>query len=168
MRSSRSELTCLGFLALVLLSGCHTYEPVRHPAPGSAVRVLIPVTSALDDPNAAQPTVSLDGVVLESGDTLVLATETRNQINQFRELVRYDTLKLAEDAYSGLQLKEFSRGKSVGLGLTIFGGVALLTTHVFNGGDTNSPPRGGPPGQNPAIVIQGAVLSAIWGVLSGR
>ncbi len=166
MRSSRCGSVLLAVAASVLVAGCYTYEPIRRPVPGSEVRVLIPVTSALDDPNAAQRTVSVEGIVIASGDTLVLATETRNQINQFREVIRYDTIKLASDAYAGLQLKEFSRRKSVGLGVAIFGGAALAATYVFKGGATNDPPGTPPSGPNPAIVVNRSLLSAIWGLLT--
>jgi hypothetical protein len=130
--------------------------------------VVIPLTSALDDPNAAERTVSIEGFVIEVGDTLVLATETRNQLNQFREIVRFDTLKLAADAYRGVELKKFSRGRSIALGAVIFAGAALATTYVFNGGSDNDIPGPPGPGPTPAIVVNVSLLSSIWGLLTIR
>lgn len=151
-----------------MFSACYTYTAVDLPAPGSEVRVLLPVTSALDNPNAAPPTVAIEGLVLSSGNTLVLATQTRSEISQFRQFVQFDTLHLARDAYTGLQTKEFSTAKSIVLGGVIFGGIALATTFVFTGGSKNDVPRPGPGGPAPALVIDDSILSNIWGLLTLR
>ena len=60
--------------AVLTLGGCHSYRAVDTPPPGATVRVRVPVTSALDDPNTAPASVAIEGVVLEVGDTLVLTT----------------------------------------------------------------------------------------------
>ena len=65
-------------LALAVLLGgvtaaCHTYVPVERPAPGTTVRVTVPVSSALDNGNAAPRTAGIDCDVVSIGDTLGLA-----------------------------------------------------------------------------------------------
>lgn len=151
--------------ATVALGGCHNYLPIDTPAPGSIVRVGVPVTTVLSDPNAPAPSVSIEGTVLESGETLVLATETRRELGAFREIIQFDTIRLAPDQRSSIEVREFSTKKSIGLGAVIAGGATLLAVSAFGlaGGDGGDGPNNVPP--TPAVVVSSSILSAIWGII---
>lgn len=147
--------------AVLLLGGCYTYQVVDTPPLGSTVRVRVPVTSALDDPNTAPALVAIEGQVLEVGDTLVLARRTRREFGAFREVILFDTLRLRRAQTSSIELKEFSSGKSVMLGIVIAAGVTGLALAGFNGGGGDGETPGVDP-PNPSIVVNGSVLSAVW------
>ena len=150
--------------AVLLLGGCYTYQVVDTPPLGSAVRVRVPVTSALDDRNTAPPSVAVEGAVLQVGDTLVLARRTRREFGAFREVILFDTLRLGRAQTSSIELKEFSSGKSVMLGIVIAAGITGLALAGFKGGGGDGEAPGvGPP--NPSIVVNGSVLSAVWGFI---
>lgn len=150
--------------AVLLLGGCYTYQVVDTPPLGSTVRVRVPVTSALDDPNTAPALVAIEGQVLEVGDTLVLARRTRREFGAFREVILFDTLRLRRAQTSSIELKEFSSGKSVMLGIVIAAGVTGLALAGFNGGGGDGETPGVDP-PNPSIVVNGSVLSAVWGFI---
>ena len=150
--------------AVLLLSGCYTYQVVDTPPLGSTVRVRVPVTSALDDRNTAPPSVAVEGAVLQVGDTLVLARRTRREFGAFREVILFDTLRLVPAQTSSIELKEFSSGKSVMLGIVIAAGVTGLALAGFKGGGGDGETPGVDP-PNPSIVVNGSVLSAVWGFI---
>ncbi len=150
--------------AVLLLGGCYTYQVVDTPPLGSTVRVRVPVTSALDDRNTAPPSVAVEGQVLQVGDTLVLARRTRREFGAFREVILFDTLRLRRAQTSSIELKEFSSGKSVMLGIVIAAGVTGLALAGFNGGGGDGETPGVDP-PNPSIVVNGSVLSAVWGFI---
>lgn len=155
-------------LALVLSSACHTYIPVERAAPGATVRVHVPVVNPLSNPNAPPQTVAIEGDVLQNGDTLVLATRTRREIGAFREFVQYDTLRLSPEQRAAVELREFSPGRSVALGVLIAGsavGFAAIAFGVGGGSDGEEGPGGTPPA--PSIVVNRSVFSTLWGVLGG-
>lgn len=154
-------------VAAVGMSGCHTYTPVSTPTPGSTVRVQIPVISAAADPNAPQQTVSVEGQVVESGDTLVLAMRNRQEYGAYREIVQYDTVRLGPDQRESVELSEFSAQRSIGLGVIIAGGAALLATTAFGlAGGGDGPIDGGePPPQS--IIISSGLISRILGLVGG-
>ncbi len=147
--------------AVLLLGGCYTYQVVDTPPLGSTVRVRVPVTSALDDRNTAPPSVAVEGAVLQVGDTLVLARRTRREFGAFREVILLDTLRLLRAQTSSIELKEFSSGKSVMLGIVIAAGVTGLALAGFNGGGGDGETPGVDP-PNPSIVVNGSILAAVW------
>ena len=138
---------------------------VDTPLPGSTVRVRVPVTSALDDRNAAPTTVAIEGEVLEAGDTLVLARRTRQEFGAFREVIRMDTLRLARAQVTSVELKEFSSGRSVVLGLVLAAGGSGLALAAFGSGGGDGEVPGAPDNPNTSIVVSGSVLSAIWSLI---
>ena len=150
--------------AVLLLGGCYTYQVVDTPPLGSTVRVRVPVTSALDDRNTAPPSVAVEGAVLQVGDTLVLARRTRREFGAFREVILLDTLRLVRAQTSSIELKEFSSGKSVMLGIVIAAGITGLALAGFKGGGGDGETPGVDP-PNPSIVVNGSVLSAVWGFI---
>lgn len=136
---------------------------------GSTVRVRVPVRSAVADPNAPDETVSVEGQLLESGDTLVLAASIRREISAFQQYVRYDTFRIARSETAGVEFKEFSSGRSVFLGVVVASGTGLLALAALGlGGD-----RGGDNGDGDGNGTSGftvPLMSAarlIWG-WSGR
>lgn len=122
---------------LGLLPGCYTYRVADAPAPGAVARVHVPVFSAADDPNEARETASVEGIVVEYGDSIVLATTIRREIGAYREVSREDTLRIAVEGTTRIEVREFSRTKSVLMGGVVAGGVALLalTALGIEGGD---------------------------------
>ena len=160
--ASLQSILCVA--AGLLLGGCHTYRAVDTPQLGSTVRVRVPVTSALDDPNAAPASVAIEGEVLQVGDTLVLATRTRQEFGAFREVILLDTLRLGPGQTSSIELKEFSGTRSVLLGVGLAAGAAGLALATFSGGGGGGIENGpGPPVT--AIVVNRSILSAIWGLI---
>lgn len=165
MRARSAWQNVLFVTGSLVLAGCHTYRPVEVAPVGSAVRVHILVTSALVGPNAPTPTVAVEGDLLSSGDTLVLATRTRRQYGAFREIIRVDTVRVAPDQRAGLDLVEFSPGRSValGVGLTLaLAGIAGAAFGGLTGGNSEEPPSG----PVNSVVVGRSVLSTIWGVIA--
>jgi hypothetical protein len=149
------------------VGGCYTYRPVESPVAGSVVRVGVPVMSAVQNPNAPLRTESFEGAIVSNDGVLVLAIETRRPFGGFREIVGYDTLRLTRDQIASVEAREFSKNKSVGLGLVIGAGVAGLAAvafGTFGGSGPGSTVR--PPPPQPSIVIDQSVLSVLWGLVS--
>lgn len=126
-------------VALLLLasSGCYTYRAVEAPSPGDVARVHVPVRSAVEDPNEAPETAAVEGTVVAMGDSIVLATKIRREIGAYREVVRDDTLRIAVEGTTRIELREFSKAKSVLLGGVVLGGATLLALAALGieGGD---------------------------------
>lgn len=144
----------------MFFAGCHTYLPIETPPVGAAVRVRIPVTSTVGGVVGPTSYVFLEGDVVEAGDTLVLATETMREV-RFRQFVAYDTIRIAPDQRAGVDLKEFSSGRSVGLGLVLVGGIAILASTAFGGGGDRGKPGDADPSPRGAIVVTPSIISSI-------
>jgi hypothetical protein len=112
----------------IVLAGCHTYRPVDTAPLGSVVRVRVPVSSPL---SRVVETASIEGQLLDDGDTITLATATRRQLGAFSELMQYDTIRLAPDQVSSFDLKEFSTKRSVLLGVVIATGSFVAAAYGF-------------------------------------
>lgn len=145
---------------VVFLAGCHTYRVVENPPPGSVVRVRIPVQSPL---NNRTEDVLVEGQLLDNGDTISLATETRRQLGAYSELMQHDTLRLASDRVTSFELKEFSTGKSIALGVVIAGGATLAALFGFGGGGGEVP---NPPIPPQTTVVNQSLLSTVWGLIA--
>lgn len=139
LAGARGTMRVVAFgLGAFLLAGCYRYVPVEMPAPGTVARVRVPVQSAVADPNAPPETVSVEGSVLASGDTLVLAARLSRDISPFQQYVRFDTFRVASAELASVERKEFSMGRSVGLGVAVAGGAALMAVAALGiqgGGD---------------------------------
>lgn len=152
-----------------LMTACHTYTPVETPTPGSTVRVHIPLRSVLDDRNAPTRTQSVEGQVVQAGDTIVLATRSRQEYGAYREIIQYDTIRLGPEQRAGVEVREFSQGRSVALGVAI---TAVLTAAalvalggVFGSGGEGLPDDGGPA---PSIVVSPSLVSSLVGLILGN
>jgi hypothetical protein len=143
-------------VGVVFLAGCHTYTLVERAPVGTDVRVRLPVSSPL---NRAPEFVSLEGRVLENGDTLSLATETRRQLGTFSELTQFDTLRLASTQISTIETKEFSTARSIVLGVAIAGGATVAALFGFWGPGGSDPPEGGGPPTQSTIISRSLVSS---------
>ena len=152
-------------LACGVLSGCHNYRVVETPSMGSIVRVQVPVTSALDGPNSAGRTASLEGQVVGVGETLLLATKSNQTYGAYREVTQFDTISLSAAQVSVIEVREFSSTKSVAMGAVIAVGAITAGVLAFNsssnGGDVPTPDPGPPA---PAIVVNPSVVSMILGL----
>ena len=148
----------------LLFMGCHTYMPVQQPTPGTTVRVKVPLTSAVQGPNQAPETVSIEGTLIEFGDTVEVEVRDRQVYGAFREVTRLDTLRIEASGITGLDERSFSTGRSVVLGLAI-GGAAVgfaLTALGFEGGGSNPTP--GPDGPQPSLLLS-PIARAIWALI---
>lgn len=141
------------------MTACHTYTPVTTPAPGSTVRVEIPVRSAVDDPNAPTPTRSVEGRVVSAGDTLVLATQDRYEYGAYREIMRYDTLRLGPEQHTSVEVREFSNRRSVVLGVALTG--IVVGAALFALGNTFGSEGEGLPDDTPNSSVIGIPLGPI-------
>lgn len=130
LRFLRGAVAVFGAL---LLSGCHTYLPVQAPLPGSVARVHVPVQSALANPNAPPSTVSVEGTVLSAGDTIVLQVQSRRHFGALQEVVQENVYRVASDEVVAVELRHFSGGRSVALGVSLLGGIGLLALAAFGG-----------------------------------
>jgi hypothetical protein len=138
-------------LGVAFLSGCYSYIPVERPAPGSAVRVRVPLRSAVQSPNAPTETLAVDGVVVSDGDTLVIETKTRREFGAFREITELDTLRVARSGISSLEQQIFSKPKTYGMAALATIGAAGLVVALVNAatgrGGEGGPGTGGPGAQ---------------------
>ena len=109
-----------------LLSGCYTYRLVEEPPVGSVARVRVPVETPVTGPGSPSGTVALEGLIVSAGDTLALQAETRQFAGAFREVLRYDTLRVARDGVASIEVRELSVVRSVALGAGVAAGAAAL------------------------------------------
>lgn len=133
MRPLRTLRRAVPVFGVFVLSGCHTYLPVETPAPGSVARVHVPVRSALVGPGLPPRTASVEGVVIEAGDTLVLEVRTRRVIGTFNEFVQENTYRVSREDLVAVEVREFSPGRSAVLGSAILTGVAFLAIAALRG-----------------------------------
>ncbi|MEQ9397727.1 MAG: hypothetical protein RJQ04_01035 [Longimicrobiales bacterium] len=139
----------LAVLGATVLSGCYTYVPVENPAPMTPVRITVPITNAVQNPNRAPETYTMEGIVVSAGDSLIMSTESRTEMGAFREVVRVDTVRVATRSLTGLDEKVFSTQRSIGLGVLVAGGTAALVSGILSittGSDGGEP--GGPSTEN--------------------
>ena len=137
-------------IGATLLSGCYTYVPVERPAPRTPVRITVPVTSAVQNPNRAPESYTVDGLVVSSGDSLVLETETKTEFGAYRDVTRIDTLRVAQTSLLAVDERVFSTGRTIGLSVLIAGGTAALISgllSVTTGNDGGGPGGGSPNAQ---------------------
>lgn len=129
------------------------------------VRVSVPMTSALSSPNASPQTAAVEGRLVSAGDTLVLAVQTRRMFGVHREIMQYDTMRVASTQASTVEVREFSTGRSIALGTVIAvaaGGGAALAFGLGGGGDDD-----GSNGTEPvaSIVVRPSLISSLWGLV---
>ena len=124
-----------------VLSGCYNYLPVESPTVGSVARLRVPVVSAVADPTAPPETATVEGTVLEAGDTVVVEVTTRREIGAFREYVQENTYRIAHEELVSVEERHFSSGRSIGLGavLALAAGAFALAALTGDSGGTGPP-----------------------------
>lgn len=152
-------------VGVVWLAGCHTYMTVDEPTPGTTVRVSVPVSSALNARNSSPQTAAVEGRLVSAGDTLVLAVENRQSYGAYREVVLFDTLRLASTQASAVEVREFSTGRTIVLGTAIAAVATGAAAMAFGWGGSSeeNPPEGG--GPVTSIVVSPSLISSLWGLL---
>ena len=127
-----------------LVSGCYTYRLVEEAPVGSVARLRVPIQSAIVDPNAPPETVAIEGLILSFGDTIAFQASNRQVIGAFREVVQYDTLTVARDGLASIEVREFSKVRSVVLGTVVAVGTAALALAALGieGGEAGEGPGG--------------------------
>ena len=146
MRGTRRILPLALLCAAPLVAGCYTYTLVEDLPVGSVARVRVPARSAVVGPETFPETVAIEGLVLSLGDTLSLEAGTRQFAGTFREVLRYDTLRVARDRVASIEVRNFSVVRSVTLGAGVAAGtvalaLAALGTEAGEGGE--GPGHGG-------------------------
>ena len=156
MTTPSSFERAVALVAAFALSGCYTYVPVQAPAPGTEVRVRIPVQSPVEGSNVVADMMSVEGEVVSAGDTLVLATENTQTFGNFREVRTQDTLRVSRTRLASLEEKTFSRGRTIGFSALVVAGTVALVLGVagaVGGGDDDG--GGGGPGNGASITVGG-------------
>ena len=109
-----------------LVSGCYTYRLVEDAPVGAVARLRVPIESAIADANSPPETVAVEGLILSFGDTISVEAGTRQVLGAFREVVLYDTLRVARDGLASIEVREFSQVRSVVLAAGVAAGTVAL------------------------------------------
>ena len=163
-RPSRSRASVAVAMIALPLTGCYNYVPVENPSPGAIVRMKVPVRTSVRGSNDAPESFAIEGVVVASGDTVVLASTTRTQYGAFREISLVDTLRAARVDLVALDEKVYSPQKSIALGVFVAGGIALFIGSVtgFVGGSEDDEVGDGT--MPNASVVLTSVLTGLLGI----
>ena len=145
MKANRFVSALNAFILLMALNGCYTYRSVDSAPIGSSVRVRLPI----DGPAVARGVpefVNLEGVLVDHSDSISLAVQTRREYGAYREVVQNDTVVLGADQVTAFEIKEFSRNRSVALGVSIAAAVTYgaMVGLGFGGGGAGDPGSGPP------------------------
>ncbi|MCY3600490.1 MAG: hypothetical protein OXN85_11055 [Gemmatimonadetes bacterium] len=164
MPSARARRHWLVALLGVVLTapGCYSYRLVDDAPVGAVARLRVPIQSAIVDPNSPTGTVAVEGKVISVGDTIEFEASTRHTLGLFQDVVQYDTLRVARDGVTSIEVREFSTTKSVLLGAGIAAGTAALAAAAagVGGGDAGDAPGTDPP-QTSTTVGVSVPVSAI-------
>ena len=153
-------VACLGVVLAV--PGCYSYRLVEDAPVGAVARLRVPIQSAIVDPNSPPGTVAVEGTVISVGDTIEFEASTRHTLGLFQDVVQYDTLRVARDGVTSIEVREFSTTKSVLLGAGILAGTAALAAAAagVGGGDAGEVPPTLPP-QNARVLGVSVPVSTI-------
>lgn len=162
--SLRRATRAMAALGAFVLSGCFTYIPVTSAPPGAPVRAFLPVETRMAGGATAAETVPVEGTVVQFGDSLVMETVSRTQVGNFRQVEQVDTLRVAMTDLAGVEIKEFSRGRTVGFTVVLIGGTALLATAI-SAAAGGSDDAGG--GGGPIFSVTPRGLLGLFGALTG-
>lgn len=149
-----------------LVSGCYTYRLVEEAPVGSVARLRVPIQSAILDPNSPPETVAIEGLIISFGDTISFEASNRQVIGAFREVVQYDTLQVARDGLASIEVREFSRTRSVVLGVAVAAGtagLALAALGVEGGEAGDRPGEGGTQSLTAGIAVGVGAIGRLFG-----
>lgn len=158
------------FVALLsgmpLVSGCYTYSLVEDAPVGSAARLRVPIQSPIVDPSSPPETMAIEGLILSFGDTISLEASTRQIVGAFREVVHYDTLRVARDGLASIEVREFSKVRSVVLAAGLAAGTVALALAALGseGGEAGEGPgRTGSESATAGISIAVGAIERLFG-----
>ena len=142
------RLRLVAAVCLLALGGCYVYTPVQTPTPGTEVRVEVPLRSAAQG-RSPQGSAVLEGIVVSSGETLVLETRNRQQAGFMQEMLLVDTVRMATDDLIRLDARSFSGTRTAVFTAGLVAGVVLVATGITSlvGGDEGGEPGNGDPAQ---------------------
>lgn len=137
-------------LAMVVLSGCHSYRPMLEsdPVPGDRVRVRLSSEAASDVSRLVNsPVASVSGTVMAvQTDSLTLNASWGAIFAGTRFAARRDTLTFERTDLLQIERRELSRGRSaVVLGALAAMAIALYRTFGGGGDPSSLPEPGNPP-----------------------
>lgn len=146
-------LARLSVLGAFVLSGCYTYVPVEQPAPGTPVRVRMPVSSAVEGSSRIPESVMIEGRVIAFTDTLRMEMRNEQRMGT-RSFVAVDTIRIAASSLADLEERVFSRSRTAVFAGALLGGVALATWGIatVTGGDDGGKPDP-PPTTDPPVIF---------------
>lgn len=121
---------CAAVLGMAVLAGCYTYVPVEQPAPGTDVRVKMPVTSSVGSSSREPEMMAFDGTLVSLGDTLRLQVRTREALGGHREFTTTDTLRVLRSQFEDLEERVLSTTRTAAFTAAVIGGGALLVMAV--------------------------------------
>ncbi|MDH5759943.1 MAG: hypothetical protein OEZ65_10170 [Gemmatimonadota bacterium] len=151
-------------LTAVVASGCYRYVPVDHPAPGTPVRIHVPVVTGVSGTNRLPESTAFDGVVVDFSDSLRLETKATRDYGAYRQITLLDTLVANPADLLAIEEKVLDRRKSTFMGVAVAGGVVGLFTIFTDITGGSTPPGGGGGGPGAAIVLS-TVPSTILRIL---
>lgn len=161
---------------VLAVSGCYSYRLVEDAPVGAVARLRVPIQSAIVDPNSPSETVAVEGKIVSVGDTIWFEASTRHTVGLFRDVVQYDTLRVARDGLASIEVREFSTTKSVLLGAGLAAGTAALAAAAagVGGGQAGAGPGGDAPQTSTTVSVSvpasgigqwlGRVLPSILGL----
>ncbi len=161
---------------VLAVSGCYSYRLVEDAPVGAVARLRVPIQSAIVDPNSPSETVAVEGKIVSVGDTIWFEASTRHAVGLFRDVVQYDTLRVARDGLASIEVREFSTTKSVLLGAGLAAGTAALAAAAagVGGGQAGAGPGGDAPQTSTTVSVSvpasgigqwlGRVLPSILGL----
>lgn len=152
-------------LGAFVLSGCYSYIPVTSAPPGSEVRAHLPVETRTAGGAVTRESLPVEGRVVSFTDSLVLATMLRTQVGNFRQVDQADTLRLSVAELDGVELKEFSRGRTLGFTALVIGGAALVVLGISTVAGGSDDGDGG--GNGTGVSIAAPRLPGIFRILTG-
>lgn len=149
-------------VVVATMSGCYSYVRVESPTPGSTVRIDVPVRSAISGRPDPSEVVSMEGLLVSSGDSLAIEISSLKTIGNFREIRSVDTLRIARSDVGAVSIRNFSKPKTLGLAAVVIAGSTLLAVKVFglSGGSSGGGSPGG--GQTTGAMRVKPILSALW------
>ena len=168
MRAASLLERTVALVGAFVLAGCHTYVPVQSAAPGTAVRVRLPVERSVEGTRAVAPEiVDVEGNVVSFGDTLVLATESTQMVGNFREIRTADTLRVSMDRVAVVEERVFSRSRTIGLTALGLAAAAGIVYAVASAGGAGGDGGGNGGGGNGASISAGDLGGLLVRLLGG-
>ena len=152
---SRCRRAVAFLLVGLTASGCYSYRLVEDAPVGAVARLRVPIQSAIVDPNSPSETVAVEGKIVSVGDTIWFEASTRHTVGLFRDVVQYDTLRVARDGLASIEVREFSTTKSVLLGAGLAAGTAALAAAAagVGGGQAGAGPGGDAPQTSTVVSV---------------